>query len=968
MQKYICLIVLFLISFLSFSQKCLTDNYFNEKKKLDSSIEERLQKTIVDFNKKNSSGKTQTQKIASSNQIITIPVVFNVIHNGEAIGVGRNLSDEKIQEQIDILNQSYSGANGGVDTKIRFCLAKKDIWGTNTSGINRYYDFQINFEIMVTSTCNDPQPIFNLSMDSQIKGNSEVEFPPSLYLNVWVADIVQCGDQGILGYSSFPYTIGDINLDNLDDGIVVDYKYLGNNEDVASTGKTLVHEAGHWLGLFHTFEGDSCSTSCATDGDMICDTEAVPFPANAEANNYDPENCKGLNCDNQMTNAVQNYMDYAEDKCMKSFTNGQKTRMRDILLQYRLSIYNQGLTGINGTLTACGGEVLPGGAGTGCLDSPDDYSSQQIATNYDLDSDFASKIKVTDKWVITYDEFYGELLIYKKLGCAYSLHQSIDIALSSTGLNDLLLNNDEIIVSSYGSDSVSIFKYNEINDEWNLNQSIQNNSSSSQIGTGIKMVDKFLFVFENNSNSNNSLRIYYKLESGIYTFHQTLSSSVYDFPTTSKCSSAKNFIESDINVNSVNFTGVYDPLEILFAEYLEENNNNTIALLGLNSSNYWSILNYITPPSNIKNINDIEVTGEHAYLLSYERSVTGSIENFNVKLHTYKLRNNSQDPLNFSAHTETDAYWISRNTSNIGKPINSGNIEVLSDQFVIMSGTYSGYSDLLDEYGIKILKNSNYGTSALPNLQKLEIDSEEIKICAKTSIVFGNLIYSSQSLGILTVNGNISGVRGSNSLRVHDLEFALTETNHSTNYIENSNLFSRKICSVPENYYTFSERITIGESSEVKFNKVEKEFAAKESITLKSGTTISKDSNITFRVEEDICNSIISTASKTTRTTKTTAFDQSTSYDLEEIKEEDKIVVYPNPTTGLFTVKNLKEEAVIALEVYSLTDLSRVLISKQSFSSDKTLDINLSNFQTGIYLMRITLANNVVSYKKIIKK
>ena len=403
-------------------------------------------------------------------------------------------------------------------------------------------------------------------------------------------------------------------------------------------------------------------------------------------------------------------MDYADDKCMTTFTNGQKTRMRDILLQYRLSIYNQGLTGNNGTLTACGGEGgSPIGSGTSCIDFPNNFSNQQIATNYDLDSDFASKIKATDKWVITYDEFYGELLIYKKLGCAYSLHQSIDIGLYSSGLNDLLLNNDEIIVSSYGSDSVSIFKYNEINDEWSLNQSIQNNSSSSQIGTGIKMVDKFLFVFENNSNSNNSLRIYYKLDSGIYTYHQTLSSNAYNFPTTSKCSSAKNFVESNININSTTYTGIYDPLEILFTEYLEEDNNNTIALLGLNSSNYWAILNYITPPSNIKNIHDLEVTGKLVYLLSHERSVTGSIEGFDVKLHTYKLNNNSSDPIDFSIHKQSDAYATSRSINNIGKPISSGNIEVLSDQFVIMSGTYSGYFDSSDEYGIKIFKNYSYG-------------------------------------------------------------------------------------------------------------------------------------------------------------------------------------------------------------------------------------------------------------------
>ena len=78
-----------------------------------------------------------------TNDIYTLPVVFHVIHNGEAYGVGTNITDEQIVSAIDAMNEDFrhmSGSNGygaGPDVGIDFCLAARDPNGNPTTGIVR---------------------------------------------------------------------------------------------------------------------------------------------------------------------------------------------------------------------------------------------------------------------------------------------------------------------------------------------------------------------------------------------------------------------------------------------------------------------------------------------------------------------------------------------------------------------------------------------------------------------------------------------------------------------------------------------------------------------------------------------------------------------------------------------------------------------------------------------------------------
>ena len=123
-----------------------------------------------------------------------------------------------------------------------------------------------------------------------------------------------------LGYSTFPFS-GTLALD----GDVFDYRTLpGGSMSGYNLGDTATHEIGHWFGLYHTFQG-GCS---ATAGDYVSDTPAEAYPA------WDctaKDSCPKL----PGTDPIKNFMDYAPDACMNTFTAGQRTRMQNQWLTYR---------------------------------------------------------------------------------------------------------------------------------------------------------------------------------------------------------------------------------------------------------------------------------------------------------------------------------------------------------------------------------------------------------------------------------------------------------------------------------------------------------------------------------------------------------------------------------------------------------------------------------------------------------
>jgi hypothetical protein len=235
---------------------------------------------------------------ASSPSPISIPVYFHIINNGPGIDNG-DVTNRMITDQVRVLNRSYGGQTGGAETGFQFLLAG------------------------VTHTTNADWYNMTPGTQEEIEAKTALRQGGADALNFYTANL----GGGLLGFATFPWEVnhGPRNLSL--DGVVCLYSSLpGGSAEPYDEGDTGTHEVGHWLGLYHTFQG-----GCSTKNDYVSDTPAEGFPAfNCPVGRDTCTKDKYPGPD-----PVFNFMDYTDDPCMFEFTADQGSRMNVMFAQYR---------------------------------------------------------------------------------------------------------------------------------------------------------------------------------------------------------------------------------------------------------------------------------------------------------------------------------------------------------------------------------------------------------------------------------------------------------------------------------------------------------------------------------------------------------------------------------------------------------------------------------------------------------
>ena len=243
-------------------------------------IDERLMSFLRD---RHARGLTTARSPGS----VSIPVWIHVINQGSGAANG-DVPQSQIDDQITVLNAAYAS------TPFRFELAGMDrttnpAWFAMTPG----------------STAESQ------AKKALRRGGAET-------LNLYTAN----PSGGLLGWATFP---SDYNRSPTQDGVVVLYSSVpGGGAAPYDEGDTGTHEIGHWLGLYHTFQG-----GCTASGDQVSDTPSERSAAYGCPTGRDSCRRKtGLD-------PITNFMDYSDDACMTQFTSGQVARMDQMHLQYR---------------------------------------------------------------------------------------------------------------------------------------------------------------------------------------------------------------------------------------------------------------------------------------------------------------------------------------------------------------------------------------------------------------------------------------------------------------------------------------------------------------------------------------------------------------------------------------------------------------------------------------------------------